>query len=49
MKKRLRILLIEPIGGLAGSEMVFFDVVKKLKDNKNIEIGLFLPEGELIV
>jgi len=47
MKKRLRILLIEPIGGLAGSEMVFFDVVKKLKDNKNIEIGIFLPEGEL--
>ena len=47
MDWKVKVLLVEPIGGLAGSEMVFFDIVKKLKDNKNIEIGIFLPEGKL--
>ena len=47
MDRKVKVLLIEPSGGLAGSERVFFDIVKKLKDNKNIEIGVFLPEGEL--
>ena len=47
MDRKVKVLLIEPSGGLAGSERVFFDIVKKLKDNKNIEIGIFLPEGEL--
>jgi len=47
MERKVKVLLIEPSGGLAGSEMVFFDIVKKLQYNKNIEIGIFLPEGEL--
>jgi len=47
MDRKVKVLLIEPSGGLAGSEMVLFDILKKLQYNKNIEIGIFLPEGEL--
>lgn len=44
MGKKIKVLMVEPIGGLAGSERVLLDVLSNFRDNNELIFGIFTPE-----
>ncbi len=46
MGKKMKILIIEPIGGLAGSERSLFEFLSNIKGDEDWNITVFCPKGE---